>query len=115
MVYVGGHTGAGGAKIVFGEIPVTTLPTDAVTVTLGGTPKYLSVIPKQANKPEDTYALPCAFSNPVIGDYAFVNATDPNSNTSPVIQITIKATGFTAQRLAGTDGKTAPFGYLAIM
>ena len=113
MVYVGGHTGAGGAKIVFGEIPVTTLPTDAVTVTLGGTPKYLSVIPKQANKPEDTYALPCAFSNPVIGDEAYINATCEGNR--PPIKITITATGFTAQRLAGNGGNTVPFGYLAIM
>ena len=112
MVYAGGHTGAGGAKIVFGEIPVTTLPTEVVTVDLGGTPKYLSVIPKQTKTMQDTYAMPCALSNPVIGDFALVNATDQNS--SPAIQITITATGFTAQR-KGANGNTVPFGYLAIM
>lgn len=113
MVYAGGHTGAGGAKIVFGEIPVTTLPTDVVPVTLGGTPKYLSVIPKQANESEDASALPCAFSNPVIGDEAYINATCEGNR--PHMKITITATGFIAQRLTGTGGNTVPFGYLAIM
>ena len=111
MVYVGGHTGAGGVKIVFGEIPVTTLPTDVVTVTLGGTPKYLSVIPKQATA--DMYLMSCAFANPVIGDTAFVANTASGAGTV-YMQITITATGFTAQRIT-SKGDTVPFGYLAIM
>ena len=114
MVYAGGQTGAGGAKIVFGEIPVTTSPTVAVPVTLGGTPKYLSVIPKQANNYKDTYVLPCAFANPVIGDEAYINASNENDGRPP-IKITITATGFKAQRMPGTGGNTVPFGYLAIM
>ena len=113
MVYAGGQTGAG-AKIVFGEIPVTTPSTDTITVTLGGTPKYLSVIPKQANKPQDANALPCAFANPVIGDEAYINASDESDNRPP-IKITITATGFTAMREQIMTGDTVPFGYLAIM
>ena len=114
MVYVGGHTGTGGAKIVFGEIPVTTSPTDVVPVTLGGTPKYLSIIPKQANSYQDTYVLPCAFANPVIGDEAYINATDKNGSKPPM-KITITATGFIARRQNETTGNTVPFGYLAIV
>ena len=113
MVYAGGQTGAGGAKIVFGEIPVTTSSTGTITVTLGGTPKYLSVIPKQAIQPKDTNALPCAFANPVIGDKAYVSNSVPGTG-GVTMQITITATGFTAHRVkSNTD--TVPFGYLAIM
>lgn len=113
MVYVGGQAGAGGVKIVFGEIPVTTSSTSTITVNLGGTPKYLSVIPKQTLATLDQYALPCAFANPVIGDMAYIS-NSVSGVGGVTMQITITATGFTAQRKS-TNGNTVPFGYLAIM
>ena len=110
MVYVGGHTGAGGTLLY----DVVNAPLNTTTVVdLGGVPKMLFLAPRTA---EDYHASSAGFANPEIGDTAKLRMQTLDNLGICIVTVTITSNGFTLFPTPfNSTTKPAPVFYMAIM
>ena len=111
MVYVGGHTGAGGTLLY----DVVNAPSNTTTVVdLGGVPKMLFLAPRSA---EGYHASSAGFANPEIGDTAKLRVQTLDNTSVCDVTVTITSNGFTllSDPFNSSTTSPAPVFYMAIM